>query len=213
MHKSADKWEKLPNGWTQESVKKFWGSLTGENKHKVTKCMKQMEGKVDNTGAFCASLADKVDPGWRSRRADLDDEFGGKAGGLADRDMKTAGTRELINAWGPVLKQASDKNLGDLINQAEMLIFQDALKRIKSMAPVKATLHPATNGMSLKGKDQKGRSLELSFYMVLEGNLEVKMTWVGRGPHGNISGEKVYRTYLFNAGAIVEAFRREFESA
>lgn len=67
--REAAKWNTLPKGWTQDSVKKFWGSLTGDAKHKVTKCIKQMEGKVDDTGAFCASLADVVDPGWRSRRA------------------------------------------------------------------------------------------------------------------------------------------------
>lgn len=68
--KDAEKWQgNLPRGWTDESVKKFWDSLTGENKHKVTRCMAQMKGKVDDTGAFCASLADKVDPGWRSRKA------------------------------------------------------------------------------------------------------------------------------------------------
>ena len=73
--REAAKWQILPEGWTQDSVKKFWESLTGEAKHKVTKCMKEMEGKVDNTGAFCGSLADKVDPGWRSRRADLTGTF------------------------------------------------------------------------------------------------------------------------------------------
>lgn len=88
FRKEAEAWGKLPNGWTQESVKKFWDSMTGENKHKVTKCMKEMEGKVDNTGAFCGSLADKVDPGWRSRRAaDLDKEFTG-VGALADSAFK-----------------------------------------------------------------------------------------------------------------------------
>ena len=62
-------WENLPKGWTDESVKKMWDTLTDGVKHKVTKCMKEMEGKVSDTGAFCGSLADKVDPGWRSRSA------------------------------------------------------------------------------------------------------------------------------------------------
>lgn len=69
-------WEKLPRGWTQESVEKFWDTLTGDAKHKVTKCIKRMEGKFDDPGAFCASLADKVDPGWRSRRAAAYDDLG-----------------------------------------------------------------------------------------------------------------------------------------
>jgi hypothetical protein len=53
-------WEDLPEGWTQDSLKKFWDSLTGDRKHKITKCMKAMEGKVGDPGAFCASLARKV---------------------------------------------------------------------------------------------------------------------------------------------------------
>lgn len=67
--KQADKWETLPKGWTDESLKKFWDKITGDVKHKVTKCIKEMEGKFDDPGAFCASLADRVDPGWRSRTA------------------------------------------------------------------------------------------------------------------------------------------------
>jgi len=66
---TAKGWGKLPKGWTQESVKDFWNSLTGDNKHRVTKCIKEMEGKVDDPGAFCASLADKVKPGWREKKA------------------------------------------------------------------------------------------------------------------------------------------------
>lgn len=58
--RTAKPWGKLPKGWTDKSVKKFWGTMTGDVKHKVTKCMKKMDGKVDDTGAFCASLADKV---------------------------------------------------------------------------------------------------------------------------------------------------------
>lgn len=57
----AAKWDKLPKGWTQDSVKKFWASLTGDVQHRVTKCIKKMEGKVSDSGAFCASLARRVE--------------------------------------------------------------------------------------------------------------------------------------------------------
>lgn len=64
-----DKWKKMPKGWTDESRRKFWNSLTGKVKHKVTKCIKEMDGKVDDPGAFCASLADRVEgKGWRSEK-------------------------------------------------------------------------------------------------------------------------------------------------
>lgn len=58
---SQGKWENLPKGWTKESVKKFWKSLTGDVKKKVTKCIKQMTGKVDNPAAFCNSISTMVD--------------------------------------------------------------------------------------------------------------------------------------------------------
>jgi hypothetical protein len=62
-------WDSLPKGWTKDSVKKFWDSMTGEVKKKTTKCMKEMDGKVDDTGAFCGSLADYVtgDTSWRGK--------------------------------------------------------------------------------------------------------------------------------------------------
>jgi len=68
---AGSKWEKMPKGWTAESRKKFWESLTAKApKHKVTECMKKMEGKVDDTGAFCASLADRVlGKKWRTEAA------------------------------------------------------------------------------------------------------------------------------------------------
>jgi len=57
---TADKWKSLPKGWTEKSLKKFWGSLTGDRKHKITQCIKKMTGKVDDPGAFCGGLASKV---------------------------------------------------------------------------------------------------------------------------------------------------------
>ena len=66
----AKRWKKLPKGWTDESVRKFWDNLTSAApKHKVTECIKQMEGKFDNPGAFCGGLADWMIPGWRQEAA------------------------------------------------------------------------------------------------------------------------------------------------
>ena len=61
-------WDNLPEGWTSKSVQKFWDSLTGNApKHKVSACIRKMDGKIEDPGAFCASLSDKMNPGWRSR--------------------------------------------------------------------------------------------------------------------------------------------------
>jgi hypothetical protein len=71
VREAADKWKgPLPKGWTDKSRMKFWDTLTsGAPKHKVTECIKKMEGKVSNPGAFCASLADRSIPGWREEAA------------------------------------------------------------------------------------------------------------------------------------------------
>jgi hypothetical protein len=66
----AKKWKSLPKGWTEESVEKFWHSLTDRApKHPVTRCINEMEGKVSNPGAFCGGLADQMIPGWREEAA------------------------------------------------------------------------------------------------------------------------------------------------
>lgn len=53
-------WESLPKGWTSKSLKSMWRSLTGKRKHRITACMKKLEGHVDDPGAFCASLARRM---------------------------------------------------------------------------------------------------------------------------------------------------------
>ena len=66
----AKKWKDLPKGWTQESVRKFWDSLTDRApKHPVSRCIREMDGKVSNPGAFCGGLADQMIPGWREEAA------------------------------------------------------------------------------------------------------------------------------------------------
>lgn len=66
----AKEWKNLPKGWTQDSVKKFWDSLTSRApKHPVSRCIREMDGKVSNPGAFCGGLADQEIPGWREEAA------------------------------------------------------------------------------------------------------------------------------------------------
>lgn len=74
--REAAKWETMPKGWTKDSMKKYWDTITGDVKHKVTKCIKRMsDTDITDPGAFCASLADKLDPGWRSRTSAVVDLF------------------------------------------------------------------------------------------------------------------------------------------
>lgn len=58
-------WEKLPRGWTKQSVRSFWETLTGGEEGKMlkelvakygfTECVERMRGKVDDPEAFCAA--------------------------------------------------------------------------------------------------------------------------------------------------------------
>lgn len=70
---AAGKWKKLPRGWTDESFKKFWNTLTEANPdHPVTECITRMEGKIGDPGAFCAAAKDRIEGGdtsWRSEAA------------------------------------------------------------------------------------------------------------------------------------------------
>lgn len=65
----AKKWKKLPPGWTDKSVDKFWDTLTkGTPEHKVWDCISKMEEPFgDGAGAFCGGLADWKMPGWRQK--------------------------------------------------------------------------------------------------------------------------------------------------
>jgi len=67
--RKADKWKTMPEGWTRKSRREYWESLTGDAEHKVTLCIDKMTGHIDDPGAFCAALADRVEgKEWRSER-------------------------------------------------------------------------------------------------------------------------------------------------
>jgi hypothetical protein len=65
----AKKWKKLPPGWTDKSVEKFWKTLgKGTPEHKVWNCVEKMDKPFgDGAGAFCGGLADWQMPGWRKK--------------------------------------------------------------------------------------------------------------------------------------------------
>ena len=92
----ADRWESMPKGWDASSRTKFWETLTGDNKHKVTKCIKEMSkpGKdIDDPGAFCASLADRVlGKEWRSKKAGL---------WFRESEIVAKGAMLVLRSWSP----------------------------------------------------------------------------------------------------------------
>ena len=59
--RQARKWKKLPKGWKAGSLKKYWDTLTGDVKHKTSKCIKLMKDKVTDAGKFCGALRDRIE--------------------------------------------------------------------------------------------------------------------------------------------------------
>ena len=60
----ATKWEALPTGWSEKSREKFWKSLTGDVKHKRTKCHEKVMSWIKDdkrAWAYCQSLWDEFE--------------------------------------------------------------------------------------------------------------------------------------------------------
>lgn len=72
----TEQWETLPRGWTKESLRKYWDTLTGgtpAGEGGVRKCISKVKDvypDIDDAEAFCASLADVLFPGWRRKAAE-----------------------------------------------------------------------------------------------------------------------------------------------
>jgi len=65
------KWEKLPKGWDDQSLNKFHKSIGTETQEgTVSTCIKKIGSHVDDPGAFCAALHDKVTgtTKWRGKK-------------------------------------------------------------------------------------------------------------------------------------------------
>lgn len=118
---TGDKWQKLPKGWTDESRSKMWTSLVGDVKHKVTKCIKKMTGKVDDPGAFCASLADRVEgKGWRSKKkADMDKQARAELVEAAEQLQTAKTAARTMRAFGEKMKSVSEKEFADALAKAK----------------------------------------------------------------------------------------------
>ena len=124
--KTADEWHSMPSGWTDESRKKFWESVGGS----VTKCMEKLKGNVDDPGAFCASLKDRIegDTDWRGPEKS------------AREEAKTAA------------QEFSDSLLADKI--AKVFHNEDALKSYLKTHP---KADPSKHSVKNKGKKDKGK--------------------------------------------------------
>ncbi len=133
-------WKNLPEGWTDESVQSFWDSLTGDVKHKITKCMKQMEGKVTDTGAFCGSLASQVGYRSASRAWTPEQRLLAALSGVADAVAHAS----LLARETPHTRQSADR-ARQLLEAAEQVLGRDVARDLSlpsyraASGPVDAT--------------------------------------------------------------------------
>jgi hypothetical protein len=65
-HQAAE-WKDLPEGWTDDSRKKFWESIGGS----VARCVAKVQGHVTDPQAFAEALKDRIEgkSGWSQPRA------------------------------------------------------------------------------------------------------------------------------------------------
>jgi uncharacterized protein YukE len=130
--KFAKPWSKLPKGWTEESLESFWESLTSRApKHKVTQCIKRMEDKMDDPGAFCASLADKVIPGWREEAA---------------KDKKTAS--EKLTSSVKRLVRTLEEAIQELQHEAKMVELRP-LEKPQAIGNIVDALHTIESALKV----------------------------------------------------------------
>ena len=143
----AEGWEGLPKGWTQSSLKKFSKSLTGKPATKkgfFDKCVKRMQGKIDNPEAFCAATKDEAHGStfWRGK---------GKTPQQAGKDVKRirnvrqealqeneflkqlyVDTRTNAKEWqGPNIPTGDDSNRPNLIRKCTMM--EDTTQKINCL--------------------------------------------------------------------------------
>lgn len=62
-------WKKLPKGWSRKTLTNVADKMM-KGEHPFASCVKKMKGKgMKDPNAFCASLKDIDQPGWREREA------------------------------------------------------------------------------------------------------------------------------------------------
>ena len=133
----AKKWKKLPPGWTDKSVEKFWGTLTGTTpQHKVWDCVSKME-KVfgGGAGAFCGGLADWQMPGWRQKNKKESPEARTDARRYWKKKIKKNKGKKAVVQWEQEIE--SDEEANPLMTQPDYGTSDAALPRGKEAAPAR----------------------------------------------------------------------------
>ena len=183
-------WSKLPKGWTQESVKKFWNKLTGDKKHKVSECINKMKKHLgDGAGGFCAGMADMADPqgpSWRfgprkKKNSSIAFDIITSSRVLVDMDesvkipsqLRRKANRALQKVLKPVyFKEIPLSDIFDAINHAtDLVVIQEDGKEWSGFLIGRSD--EATFQFGYRGKLVSNSGLRLSWYKMRSGKYEI----------------------------------------
>lgn len=198
----AFQWQRLPEGWTRESLESFWDSVGGS----VTACMEQIAGRVDDPAAFCASIKDVMEGtvDWRgSAEADERKMKGAKkmtleeikqALGLGENDTPTEAQQQIIDAF-EALQEASESsavlsetaqalNLGEESGKEEILkAVNDLKQKAEERRTASVSLEEENQKLNTRLKNVENQLLEsewreVSQKAMSEGRLTAKQAEV-----------------------------------
>jgi len=156
--KEAEGWHGLPKGWKQSSLQKFSTSLTGKKatqKGFFDKCVKRMEGKIDNPEAFCASIKDERHGStfWRGK---------GKTPQQAGKDVKRIRNvqQEGIRKLRGLLKYAENPELKKHMKMGFEIDKDKAQKRVRKEDVIREILREEEDFLAHLNMDHRADAKE-----------------------------------------------------
>ena len=213
----AKKWKKLPPGWTDESVTKFWKTLgKGTPEHKVWNCIYKMTGVFDEPGGFCGGLADWKDPGWRKKITKQTPEARATAREYWKAKIKSKGGKKASAARVAARYAAQLPLMDPLYNlreaAKELLLLEDHLGHAQKHCPDCIRKHLLTTEALLEEAvrlDTEGEMLGLLSPLPAQ----VRELWTayqdGRPEHEIGQAARVLRKGLVEASADVRVAARK----
>lgn len=170
-------WTNLPEGWDQGSLESFWESIGGS----VTSCIEALEGRVNDPGAFCASIKDAIEgtTDWRGAQAHESSFTKGeseimtleeirKALGLDENSNPTEEQQKILDTFEQLSNQSQESavlseavqalELGEEAGKEEIL---QAINNLREKADAKNQTEEAAQALQEENKQLNTRLAEV----------------------------------------------------
>jgi hypothetical protein len=126
-------WDKLPKGWDASSRDKYAKSMSHENREgPVSTCMDKIKGHIDDPGAFCASLHDKVTgtTKWRGKKEAI--SATGQVAQLRDHKQKKKESKVSISEYQMFKKiREADQSADGKTHIYQVILIEEGLGNFK----------------------------------------------------------------------------------